>query len=82
MWREGNCVYPQPAHLQDSFRVPCVFRSMVWSIRNITVKELASTMDLTIENSSEVLALDSVSYGDVMSRLLLLPPVKELQFAL
>ena len=75
-------VYPPPSKLQDSFRVPCVFRSMVWSIRNITVKELESTTDLTQENISEVLALDSVSYGDVMSRLLLLPPVKELQFSL
>ena len=37
-------VYPSPAQLQDSFRVPCVFRRTVWGIRKLTVKEVASAM--------------------------------------
>ena len=82
MWREGNCVYPQPAHLQDSFRVPCVFRSTVWGIRKLTVKELVSTIDPPQGNAPEELALASAADGELMSSFLALPPVKSLQFEL
>ena len=39
-------VYLSPAQFQDSFRVPCVFRNTGWGIRKLTVKEVASAMDL------------------------------------
>ena len=74
--------YPSPDQLQEIFRAPCVFLSTGWGIRKLTVKELASAMDLPQGNTSEALVLASVSYGEVISRFLALPPVKELQFYL
>ena len=41
-----------------------------------------SVMDAPQESDSEELVLDSYSDGEVMSRFLVLPPVKALQFAL
>ena len=39
-------VYPSPAQLQDSFRVPRVFRGSGSGIRNMKLRELAYVMDL------------------------------------
>ena len=50
-----NAVYPSPAQLQDSFRVPCVFRNMGWGIIKLTVKEVASAMDTPQGNALEAL---------------------------
>ena len=75
-------VYPSPAQLQDSFRLPCVLRSTGWGIRKLTVNEVASAMGLPQGNALETLVLASVSDDKVISRLLELPPVKALQFAL
>ena len=74
--------YQSPTQLQYSFRVPCVLKSTGWGIRKLTVKELASAMDLTQVNYSEELVLDSASDGEVMSRFLAIPLVKALQFSL
>ena len=75
-------VYPSPAQLQDSFRVPRVFLSTVWGIKKITVNELVSYMYLPQGNALEASVLASVSYGEVMIRFLDFPPVKAIQFAL
>ena len=56
----------------------CVFVSTVWVIRKLTVKWLVSTTDIPQGNASESWALDSVSYGEVISRFLDIPPVKAL----
>ena len=60
----------------------CVFLRKGWDIRNLTVKEVEPAMDLPRGYASESLVLDSVSDGEVMSRFLSLPPVKEPQFSL
>ena len=75
-------VYPSTAQLQESFRAPCVFISTGWGIRKLTVKEVASDMDNPQGNYLEALVLASVSNDEVISRLLALPPLKEIQFAL
>ena len=43
--------------MQDSFRVPRVFQSTGWGMRKITVKELASAMDIPQVNASEAFSL-------------------------
>ena len=75
-------VDPFPAQLQDSFRVPCIFQSTVCGKRKLTLKESSSAMYLPQGNSSEALALDLVSDGEVSSRFLAFPLVKALQFSL
>ena len=81
-WLEGNCGLPIACPIADIFIVPCVFRSTGWGISNLTLKELASALNLPQVNASELLVLASVSDGEVMSRLLALLPVKALQFSL
>ena len=78
----GIVVYPFPDQFQDSFVMPCAFRSKGWVIRNLTVKYLASDMELSQGNASEALALASDSYDEVLSRFLALPLFKALQFSL
>ena len=68
--------------MQESLIVLCVFRSTVWVIRKLTLKEVASSIDIPQGNTLEALVLASLSDDDVMSRLLELPLVKALQFSL
>ena len=74
-------VYHSPAQLIKLFRVPCVFKSSGWGLRNLQPEEIGSAMDLPpglLDAFAHSIRKGTFALEDFLS----LPPVKSLQFAL